>query len=308
MGKIILYYKYVEIVDPQGLMHEQRALCQKLTLKGRIIIAHEGINGTLGGSAENIQAYINYMRSHELFGDIDFKESPGTADYFPRLQIKVKKEIVNLGIDPAKRPREKTGIRLTPKQAHELIKQKPGNLVILDVRNNYESAIGVFEGAITPSINNFRNLPEYIDNNLELFKDKQVLMYCTGGIRCEPASAYLKAKGVAQEVYQIEGGICRYVEQYPDGYFKGKNYVFDGRVAVKVTDDILSNCLSCNIPYDEYTNCINAACNKQIILCANCINSLGNTCSKTCLTLVQNKQVVVRTVPKKVSSIERTAQ
>ena len=302
MGTILLYYKYCIITDPTAIMHEQRTLCQKLGLKGRILIAREGINGTVGGSAEAAQEYRTYMRNHELFSTIDFKEAPGSADHFPRLQIKVKKEIVRLGIDPALRPIEKTGAHLQPAQVHELISKKPDNLIILDARNNYESAIGAFEGAIKPSIDNFRDLPGYIDQNLELFKDKQVLMYCTGGIRCETASAYLNTKNIAQAVYQIEGGICRYVEEYPEGYFKGKNYVFDGRIAVPVTNDILTECLMCLTSCDDYTNCINAACNRQVILCPPCLEKFNNTCSAQCLELVRTHQVVIRTVPKKTTS------
>ncbi len=303
MGTILLYYIYRPISDPENLKNEQRAICESLNLKGRIIIAQEGMNATLGGTAQAIEKYKEYMLSHALFRHhaIDFKEAPGSADYFPRLQVKVKKELVNLGIDLQKRPLANTGIHLTPQKAHDLIANKPDNLVILDARNQYESAIGAFEGAVKPPIANFRNLAAYIDAHPELFKDKQVLMYCTGGIRCEPASAYLKTKNIAQEVYQIEGGICRYVEQYPDGYFKGKNYVFDGRVAVPVTQDTLASCRSCAVPFDDYTNCINAACNKQIILCPPCLETLGNTCDKTCLDLVQSGQVVIRTIPKKVS-------
>jgi predicted sulfurtransferase len=301
MGKILLFYKYVDINNPNLMADWQRELCQQLHLKGRIFIAQEGINATVGGSEANIGTYLKAMSEHPLFHDIDYKESPGSEDYFPRLQVTVKKEIVRLGLDSELINAKNGGKHLTPEQAHQLIAQKPENLVILDGRNNYESRIGTFQDAITPDIDTFKEFPEYIDNNLEQFKDKQVLMFCTGGIRCERASAYLKSKQVTQEVYQISGGIHRYIEQFPDGYFRGKNYVFDGRIAVKVNDDILANCFVCNKTYDEYTNCINAECNKQIIVCDSCVVDYHNTCSAICLELVKAGKVKIRKIAAKVT-------
>ena len=184
---------------------------------------------------------------------------------FPKMEIKVKKEVVHLGIDPEALTINSGGDHLNPDQVHELLKNKPEDLVILDARNDYEWRIGKFENAITPEIKNFRELPEFIDENIDTFKDKQVLMYCTGGIRCERATAYLNEKNVAKKVLQIEGGIVRYCEKYPDGFFRGKNYVFDRRVAVKINDDILTHCDLCNATCDEYTNCINAECNEHYI-------------------------------------------
>lgn len=299
MAKILLYYKYVDIDNPLQIVKWQRALCESLNLKGRILIAHEGINGTLGGSIESLEQYKKVMDNHILFSDIDFKESIGNADDFPRLQVTLKKEIVGLKLDTKKIHAKNGGKHLTPSQAHALIAEKPDDLVLLDARNNYESRIGTFVDAITPDINNFRDFPQYIDQNLDLFANKKVLMFCTGGIRCERASAYLKSKNVAGEILQIKGGIHRYVEEFPDGYFKGKNYVFDGRLAMKVSDDILAQCEHCKTQFDEYTNCVNAECNKQIIVCPACISSYHNTCSSRCLKLVQNFAVNIRTTPRK---------
>lgn len=297
MGKILLYYAYVEIENPESIAQEQRTLCQKLGLKGRILIAHEGINSTLGGSEEALSNYKEFMRSHPLFHDVDIKESDGEADHFPRLKVIVKKEIVNFGQTPLS---SSPGKYLSPEEAHELMKAAPENLLIFDARNTYESRVGLFENALTPSINYFRELPQYIDENLDLFKDKQVLMYCTGGIRCEKATAYLKMKKSAKEVYHIQGGIHRYVEAFPDGFFRGKNYVFDGRITQKITDDTLAHCEQCSRPYDEYSNCINAECNKQIIVCPDCIGIYHNTCGKNCSELVRERKVTIRTLPHKI--------
>jgi len=294
MGTIILFYKYVEIPQPKRFAKWQTKICQELNLKGRVLIAQEGINATLGGSTESIERYKAIMRAHELFGDIDFKENSGSAEDFPRLRVATRPTIVNLGIDPRELTAKDGGKHLTPAQVHELIGSKPADLVILDARNTVESAVGKFTGAITPEIRYFREFPEYIDNNLELFKDKQVLMYCTGGIRCERASAYLNSKNIAKEVFQVEGGIHRYAEQFPDGYFRGKNYVFDNRIATKVNDDILGSCMLCAAPCDDYVNCLNALCNKHFICCTSCKTSYGNTCSAGCQQLVAEKKAPTR--------------
>lgn len=295
MGTILLYYKYVQIQYPLEIQKWQKKLCADLGLTGRILLAHEGINGTVGGSQEATQAYIAAMNEHPLFGNIDFKTAPGGTEAFPRMKISVKNEIVHLGIDPATLTAAQAGKHLTPQETHDLLNNPPENLVILDGRNNYEAAVGKFKDAITPDIRYFRQFPEYIDQNVDQFKDKTVLMYCTGGIRCERASAYLAQKGVAEKIYQVEGGIHRYIEQFPDGHFRGKNYVFDNRVTVRVNSDVLSNCLNCPTPSDEYFNCLNALCNKHFTSCTPCITRLHKACSQKCYELIASDQTPQRT-------------
>jgi predicted sulfurtransferase len=298
MEKIILFYKYVDIESPKATYKWLFKLCQELNLKGRILLAQEGINGTLGGTLAALTKFIEAMNNHPLFGGIDFKDSDGSADHFPRMQITIKKEILNSGLAPEYKAHN-GGKHLKPSEVHAMLSEKPADLVVLDARNDFEWKIGKFTDAITPDIPHFRDFPDYVDKNLGTFKDKQVLMYCTGGIRCERASAYLKAQGVAKEVYQIEGGIHRYVEQYPEGFFRGKNYVFDARVTVRINDDVVGRCDICSADYDEITNCINASCNKQFIVCPACVEKLHNTCSSSCKELVDAKKVNVRTKPKK---------
>lgn len=301
MNTILLFYKYVHIDNPVRFMRWQKKLCAELGLTGRIIIAQEGINGTVGGLTENTQRYKKVMLEQSLFSDVDFKEGQGDQESFPRMRIVVRDEVVGTGLDATQGRPENTGIHLTPAQTHALIDSKPDNFIILDTRNRCESAIGTFRDAVKASIDTFRDFPAYIDKNLEQFKDKQVLMYCTGGIRCERATAYLNEKGVAQKVYQIEGGIHRYVEQFPDGHFRGKNYVFDGRIAVKVTDDILGACALCAISCDDYHNCLNASCNKHFIACQSCIATFKNSCSVGCHQALENGTVKARPLFKKVS-------
>jgi predicted sulfurtransferase len=304
MSKILLFYKYVAIQYPEQVRKWQLKLCQDLNLKGRIIIAHEGMNGTVGGDLQTTQAYIEAMRAHPLFSDVDFKEADGGSENFPRLRVVVKNEIVNLGIDP-NITAQNGGKHLTPEQTHQLLQESPQDLVILDGRNWYESKIGTFKNAVTPNTKNFRDLPAYIDENVEQFKDKQVLMFCTGGIRCERASAYLKSKGVAKEIYQIEGGIHRYAEKYPDGFFRGKNYVFDSRIASRINDDILAHCTFCQQPCDDFTNCLNASCNIQFIVCSGCLATHGSMCNPECKKAVEEKTVPIRTKPARFTQHEK---
>jgi predicted sulfurtransferase len=291
MGKILLFYKYVKLVNPKAISKWQRKLCDSLNLTGRILIGDEGINGTVGGQTNETDEYKKQMLAHELFADIDFKDSQGDASCFPRMQITVREEIVTMGKDKNEYSQKDGGIHLTPEETHELISSQPKNLVILDARNQFEAEIGKFTNAIIPDIHHFREFYDYIEKNADKFKDKQVLMYCTGGIRCERASTVVKKHTGAKKVFQMLGGIHRYTEKYPQGYFRGKNYVFDRRIALKVNDDILSSCMFCSQKCDEYTNCLNASCNKHFICCGSCKETFNNTCSKACKTRIEKKEV-----------------
>jgi len=294
MGKILLFYKYIYVEYPKRLVKWQQKICADLALKGRIFIGHEGINGTVGGSLDNIERYKMLMHAHELFGDIDFKESEGSEHDFPRMQVTVKKEIVALGIDPERLTCAQSGAHLKPEETHRLIQENPENLVILDARNNFESEVGAFTNAIKPDIKSFREFPDYINAHASQFEGKQVLMYCTGGIRCERASAYVRENTNAKEIYQMDGGIHRYVEAYPDGFFRGKNYVFDGRIAVRINPDVLATCSLCQQPSDDFTNCINSECNTHYICCDACLAAYNNTCCMECKELVEHNKVAIR--------------
>ncbi len=291
MGTIILFYKYVSIPYPKQILKWLKKLCADLQLTGRILLANEGINGTVAGDTQNIDRLIQLLDEHELFGNIDFKKDEGDASYFPRMQITIRPEVVHLGLDTQKVTPENGGTHLKPEEVHSLLEKNPDDLVVLDTRNNYEWEIGKFKQAITPDIDSFREFPKYVDEHLDTFKNKQVLMYCTGGIRCERATAYLNQKGIAKKVFQIEGGIVRYCEKYPEGFFRGKNYVFDRRIAVKINEDILGHCRLCDTSADDYTNCLNAECNDHYIACTQCFNAYKNCCSKQCFELVSSKKV-----------------
>ncbi|MGA9530318.1 MAG: rhodanese-related sulfurtransferase [Candidatus Babeliales bacterium] len=294
MGTVLLYYSYVAIPYPKQIIKWQKKLCSTLNLRGRIRVAHEGISGTVGGSDLAINRYKKAMKESELFSNMDFNESRGDASCFPRITVVEKKEIVHLGIDPAELPAPQKGTYLAPDELHTVLSHKPNSVVLLDVRNNYESRIGTFQGAITPNIRNFRDLPRYIDTHLDLFKDKDVIMFCTGGVRCPRAVAYLAKKGVSKTVAQIKNGICHYTDHYPDGFFRGKNYVFDYRVALPINNDILTTCDLCPTPCDNYTNCLNGSCNKHFIACAHCLEAYQNSCSQQCLSLIREQKVKTR--------------
>lgn len=291
-GTILLFYRYVTLENPTAIARWQKELCSRLKLTGRVLIGTEGINATLGGDTDATEEYKREFLAHELFKGTDIKESPGSAEDFPRLAVKVRNEIVHLGIDPANLGPAALSTHLSPHQAHELINTNP-NLILLDARNNYESRIGTFRNAIIPPIENFRDFPAFVDAHAEEWKDKEVLMFCTGGIRCERAAAYVQKKGI-EKVYQIDGGICRYAEAFPDGHFRGKNYVFDRRIALPVNDDILTHCDLCAAPSSDYTNCMNTLCNGQFIACKPCRNEYDYCCSRECQKLVAAGEVPAR--------------
>uniref|UniRef100_A0A8C3QPG2 Thiosulfate sulfurtransferase/rhodanese-like domain-containing protein 2 n=1 Tax=Cyanoderma ruficeps TaxID=181631 RepID=A0A8C3QPG2_9PASS len=251
VGEVLLYYCYCEVRDPEKLCAWQKALCQHLHLTGKVRVASEGINGTVGGSKAATSLYIKVMLSQPLFKNIlcqeDFKSSAGGAHCFPDLRVGVFKEIVPMGIDPKIVSYKETGIHLSPQEFHREVEQYlsqatqgQSDTILLDCRNFYESKIGHFQGCLAPDIRKFSYFPSYVDENLELFKDKRVLMYCTGGIRCERGSAYLRSKAVCREVYQLKGGIHKYLEEFPDGFYRGKLFVFDDRYAICSNEDIIS--------------------------------------------------------------------
>ncbi len=291
MEKVLLYYKFVPVPDPESVMFWQRNLCEKLGLKGRIIVSEHGINGTLGGSMEACKAYVKEMNQNSLFKKIQYKWSDAQGDDFPRLSVKVRPELVTLA------PNEKFDVYdstkgLSPKQWHEYIEKNP-DVLILDARNDYESDIGAFKGknVVKPKIGAFKEIKKTLE---ELPKDQPVLTYCTGDVRCEYLSAYMKHKGF-DEVYHLEGGIVKYGQQFKDeGHWQGKCFVFDNRMNIgfsKKAKDI-GECTNCNKDTSRHINCANPQCNKLILMCDSCDKM--TVCSKPCKKVItkSNKQAV----------------
>jgi UPF0176 protein len=279
--KVLLYYKYVRIDDPERVRKEHFLLCERLDLKGRVLIAEEGINGTVCGDDSNIEEYKDIFTSDARFADIAFKESSSDNQVFPKLRVVVRDEIVTLGNSDVSA--DTAAEYITPDELNALL-HSGEEFYLVDARNNYESAVGKFKGAITPDINNFRDFPEAI-KELESLKKKKIVTYCTGGVRCEKASALMKNEGF-ENVYQLHGGIVTYGNSYPDDGYEGKCYVFDKRITVDInTPDnevVISECIHCGQKSTRYINCSNVLCNKQIICCEVCDAQFQGGCSAEC--------------------------
>lgn len=283
---IILFYNYTYISDPGQLMRDQRELCERLNIKGRTIVAHEGINGTYEGKTEDIDKFWKEFTSDSRFANTHLKRSSGNGNAFPKLSIKVRVEIVSLNLgDEDFSPNDTTATHLSPEKLHEWI-QNGEEFEIVDMRNDYEHRIGRFKGSHLPKMKNFRDLPEAMDK-LEPIKNKKVLTVCTGGIRCEKASGYLIKKGFG-DVYQLDGGIVSYMEKYPNQDFEGKLFVFDKRLSMGFETDssdhkVISNCDKCDSVSDNYRDCGFPQCHSLFICCTICLEDSGEAfCSNEC--------------------------
>lgn len=274
--QILLYYKYVKIDDPKMLRDMQFHLCQELGMRGRIIVAKEGINGTIEGTNDACQEYMDTMKKDPRFADIHWKISSGTSDgtAFPRLSVKVRKEIVSLhlGEEEDIDPNQLTGIHLKPEELRQWY-ENGEEFHIVDMRNEYELRVGKFEGTVFPELDNFRDLKKNL-KKIENLKGKKVLTVCTGGVRCEKASGLLLREGFT-DVYQLDGGMATYMEKYPGKDFKGSLYVFDKRNVVHFEDpdkhEIIGRCQKCNVPSEHYVNCANLMCHDHFICCEDCL-------------------------------------
>lgn len=276
--QVLLYYKYIDITDPVLLMEQQRILCQKLKLNGRIIVANEGINGTVEGLSANIQKYIEAMKADVRFADTHFKISTSDGRAFPKLSVKVRSEIVTAQLrDKDINPNQVTGKYLTAEQLHQWFEDGK-EFYIVDMRNDYEQLVGHFDGSILPGMANFRDLPAVL-HQIEHLKNKTILTVCTGGVRCEKASGFLVDNGF-NNVYQLYGGIVTYMEKYPNQNFKGKLYVFDNRILVGFNTDspehqVIGRCEKCDQTSENYINCAYDICHKHYIHCQDCYSDLG---------------------------------
>lgn len=259
---VILFYKYVEVADPAAFAAAQRELCSDLRLKGRVLIAPEGINGTLAGPRGAIDRYTEALQQDVRFSGITFKFSAGNAGTFPKLVVKVRKEIVTLNAGELAPDRDN---QLSPAAWKEKMENDP-NAVLLDVRNRYESDAGRFENAIVCEIEHFRALPGYVER-LEPLKEKHVLMYCTGGVRCEKASALLRQRGF-QHIHQLQGGIVSYQEQFGNEHWLGECFVFDQRMTVRVEQGLrqIGSCAHTGEATSRFVNCLHDPCHKLFLV------------------------------------------
>lgn len=279
--KVISFYKYVNIEDPEAFFKEHLNWCLENGIKGKVYLAKEGISGSIFGDDEVTSKYKNHLKNYKIFEDVWFKETPTDQIAFNKMHVRVKSEIVNSGL--TKTSLEHTAPKLTPEQLLKFYENKK-DFVIVDARNWYESKIGKFKDAITPQITHFREWPKVVES-LSEYKDKTIVTYCTGGIRCEKASAYMREQGF-KDVYQIDGGILNYIQKFPDTYWEGGMFVFDDRrVFEPNTKEELkytANCNFCGKPTSYHINCHNIDCDKIIVCCHDCKVENQYCCSDEC--------------------------
>ncbi len=282
------FYKYVYIADPLAFRNQIFIDWSALKVYGRIYVAHEGINAQVSVPEEAFDRLQAYIDASALLQGIHLNlaiEAEGKS--FIKLKIKVRPKIVADGLDDGAFDVTDKGIHLDA-EAFNRLAEDP-DTVIVDMRNHYESEIGHFENALLPDADTFREALPMVEETLQSQKDKKIVMYCTGGIRCEKASAYLRHKGF-EKVYQLEGGIIRYSREVKakglPNKFKGKNFVFDERLGEKIGGEVISHCHQCGAPCDTHTNCKNEACHLLFIQCAACSIRYDGCCSADCQTFI----------------------
>lgn len=286
-SRVLLFYKFAPLSDPEAIKLWQLELCTRLNMRGRIIVSPHGINGTVSGSVKDAKAYVKALRSYAPFKDVDMKQSAGLGLYedgttkdFPRLSVKNRKEIVAFGApDELKVGPDGViggGTHVKPDQVEDLIKEHP-DLLFFDGRNEVEAEVGQFEGAIVPPTKTTHDFISALESGeYDDIKDKPILTYCTGGIRCEVLSALMKNRGFSN-VYQLDGGIVRYGEKYGNtGRWKGSLVVFDGREVVDLGPDaeVIGHCHKCDGPTSTLHNCDEPSCRERMVTCSECATSV----------------------------------
>lgn len=268
---VILFYKFTNIKNPEAFKNKQRKIAESFDLKGRMLIAPEGVNATFEGETKNVKGYIKKLRQQKIFKNVVFKDSIGNGKGFTKLQIKVRPEVVTLGVGKLNINKD-TAQALTARQFDNLYTKKE-EFVVLDLRNDYEVQAGYFEKTVNPKLKNFRDLPQKIPALAHL-KHKKVVAVCTGGIRCEKATVLLKKEGFTN-VYQLKDGIHTYMKKFPGRHFKGSLFVFDNRMVTPVADsrdrEIVGRCFDCHKKCEEFYNDDSFRPSKKVICCDACI-------------------------------------
>nr|WP_218869178.1 rhodanese-related sulfurtransferase [Leifsonia psychrotolerans] len=289
----MLYYVFTPLADSDAVRLWQRDLCESLGLRGRILISEHGLNGTLGGDLPALKRYVRKTRDYPAFKNIDFKWSEGTgldeaglSLDFPRLVVKVRDEIVSFGAPGELRVDSEGviggGTKLAPAELHDLVAERGDEVVFFDGRNAFEAEIGRFTDAIVPDVATTRDFVAELDSGkYDHLKDKPVVTYCTGGIRCEVLSGLMKARGFG-EVYQLDGGIVRYGEAFgDDGLWDGSLYVFDQRMSVDFgrNTPVIGRCTVCGDPTKNMLNCRDLSCREQLVVCPGCVEASPPACA-----------------------------
>ncbi|MGE7904235.1 rhodanese-related sulfurtransferase [Peribacillus sp. NPDC094092] len=292
--RVLLYYLYVPIENHEEFAAEHLAACKALELKGRILVAAEGINGTVSGTIEQTNKYMDMMKSDPRFADIVFKIDEAEGHAFKKMHVRPRNELVTLRLEEDINPNRTTGKYLSPKEFFEQMQDE--NTIVLDARNDYEFDLGHFRGAIKPEITNFRELPDWVQENREMFEGKKILTYCTGGIRCEKFSGWLVEEGF-EDVSQLHGGIATYGKdpEVQGELWDGQMYVFDERIAVPINQKehvIVGRDIYSGEPCERYVNCANPECNKKILCSEENEHKHMRSCTHECRVHPRNRYVV----------------
>jgi UPF0176 protein len=291
--RVLLYYMYVPIEDPEEFAREHKAFCNELGLKGRILVANEGINGTVSGPVEQTDRYMEMMRQDPRFAEMVFKIDEADGHAFPKMKVRARQELVTLRLEDDVNPNQVTGEYLEPKEFYKRLQDE--DTVVLDARNDYEYDLGHFRGAIRPDIKNFRDLPEWVRENKEMLGDKKIITYCTGGIRCEKFSGWLLKEGF-KDVAQLHGGIVTYGKdpEVQGDLWDGQLYVFDDRIGVQVNQKehvVVGKDYFSGEPCERYVNCANPECNKKILCSEENEHKYMRSCSDECRTHPRNRYI-----------------
>ncbi|MDC3413156.1 rhodanese-related sulfurtransferase [Aquibacillus sp. 3ASR75-11] len=291
--QVLLYYKYVLIDDPETFAAEHLQFCNQLELKGRILVAQEGVNGTVSGTVDQTNKYMEEMHKDPRFKDMVFKVDASDGHAFKKMHVRPRSELVTLRLEDDINPKEVTGKYLSPKEFYEAMQDE--NTVVLDARNEYEYELGHFRGAIRPEIDTFRELPSWVEENKDQLEGKKVLTYCTGGIRCEKFSGWLIKNGF-DDVGQLHGGIVTYGKdpEIQGELWDGQLYVFDERIAVPVNKKehvIVGKDYFDGKPCERYVNCARPECNKQILCSEENEHKYMRGCTHECRISPRNMYV-----------------
>ncbi|PSL45961.1 UPF0176 protein [Salsuginibacillus halophilus] len=293
--RVLLYYLFTHIENPEEVTQEHLDFCKDLGLRGRILIAEEGINGTVSGTIEQTDAYMEAMKNDPRFKDIVFKIEESAEHAFKKMHVRYRSELVTLRMDEEEYvdPRERTAEHLTPKEFYEEMQRD--DVVILDTRNTYEYDLGHFRGAVRPDIEAFRELPEWIENNKDMLEGKRVLTYCTGGIRCEKFTGWMQESGI-ENVAQLEGGIISYGqdEEVEGRLWDGQCYVFDQRISVPVNQVehvVVGRDHFTGEPCERYVNCANPECDTQILASEESEYKYMRACCHDCRVHPRNRYI-----------------
>jgi len=285
---VISVYKYAKIGNPQVFRDHLFSHWEDLEVLGRVHVANEGINAQISVLESNFEDFKTDLNDIVFLRNIRLNEAvQNSNDAFYKLKIKVRDKILADGLNDDGFDVSNKGQHLQADEWNQMMEE--GNVVMVDMRNHYESEVGHFDGAITPDVDTFRGSLDIIDRMLEEQKDKNILMYCTGGIRCEKASAWYKHRGY-ENVYQLDGGIIKYAHQIEENElpnkFRGKNFVFDERLGERISEEVIAVCHQCGSSCDTHTNCSNLGCNLLFIQCENCKKEMENCCSDECKEVI----------------------